>query len=56
MGTFNTKKTLYGAASLIPVMASRIQGEFQNEGYEVKSDALNSGAYDRDCRKKNKTL
>lgn len=46
MGTFNTKKTLYGAASLIPVMASRIQGEFQNEGYEVKSDALNSGAYD----------
>ena len=46
MGTFNTKKTLYGAVSLIPVMASRIQGEFQNEGYEVKSDALNSGAYD----------
>lgn len=46
MGTFNTKKTLFGAASLIPVMASRIQGEFQNEGYEVKSDALNSGAYD----------
>ena len=46
MGTFNTKKTLYGAASLIPVMASRIQEEFQNEGYEVKSDALNSGAYD----------
>ena len=46
MGTFNTKKTLYGAATLIPVMASRIQGEFQNEGYEVKSDALNSGAYD----------
>lgn len=46
MGTFNTKKTLYGAAALIPVMASHIQGEFQNEGYEVKSDALNSGAYD----------
>ena len=46
MGTFNTKKTLYGVVSLIPVMASRIQGEFQNEGYEVKSDALNSGAYD----------
>ena len=46
MGTFNTKKTLYGAVSLIPVMASRIQGEFQDEGYEVKSDALNSGAYD----------
>lgn len=46
MGTFNTKKTLYGAASLIPVMALRIQEEFQNEGYEVKSDALNSGAYD----------
>lgn len=46
MGTFNTKKTLYGAAALIPVMALRIQGEFQNEGYEVKSDALNSGAYD----------
>lgn len=46
MGTFNTKKTLYGAASLIPVMASRIQEEFLNEGYEVKSDALNSGAYD----------
>lgn len=46
MGTFNTKKTLYGAASLIPVMASHIQGEFQDDGYEVKSDSLNSGAYD----------
>lgn len=46
MGTFNTKKTLYGAAALIPVMASHIQEEFQKEGYEVKSDALNSGAYD----------
>ena len=46
MGTFNTKKTLYGASSLIPVMASRIQGEFQDDGYEVKSDSLNSGAYD----------
>ena len=46
MGTFNTKKTLYGAATLIPVMASRIQGEFQDDGYEVKSDSLNSGAYD----------
>lgn len=46
MGTFNTKKTLYGASDLIPVMASRIKGEFQDEGYEVKSDSLNSGAYD----------
>ena len=46
MGTFNTKKTLYGVASLIPTMASRIQDEFKNEGYEVKSDSLNSGTYD----------
>ena len=46
MGTFNTKKTLYGASDLIPVMATRIQKEFQNDGYEVKLDSLNSGAYD----------
>ena len=46
MGTFNTKKTLYGSASLIPSIAGRIQEEFQNDGYEVAMDALSSGGYD----------
>ena len=46
MATFNTKKILYGSTSLIPVMATRIQEEFQNEGYEVTMEALSSGGYD----------
>lgn len=46
MGTFNTKKTLYGSASLIPSIAGRIQEEFHNDGYEVAMDALSSGGYD----------
>lgn len=46
MATFNTKKTLYGSASLIPVIADRIREEFQNGGYEVAMDALSSGGYD----------
>lgn len=46
MGTFSTKKTLYGSVSLIPTIATRIQDEFQNEGYTVAMDALSSGGYD----------
>lgn len=46
MGTFNTKRLLYGSTSLIPTIASRIQMEFQSEGYEVTMDALSSGGYD----------
>lgn len=46
MATFSTKKILYGSTSLIPTIATRIQEEFQHEGYEVKMDALSSGGYD----------
>lgn len=46
MGTFNTRKTLYGSASLIPSIANRIEEEFQNDGYEVTMDALSGGGYD----------
>ena len=46
MGTFNTQKMLYGASSLIPEIASRIQLDFQAEGYEVAVTSMSSGAYD----------
>ena len=46
MGTFSTKKILYGSTSLIPTIANRIQEEFQRDGYEVAMDALSSGGYD----------
>ncbi len=46
MATFNTKKTLYGSASLIPAIAGRIHEEFQNDSYEVATVALSSGGYD----------
>ena len=46
MGTFSTKKILYGSTALIPTIANRIQEEFQNDGYEVAMDALSSGGYD----------
>lgn len=46
MATFSTKKILYGSTSLIPTIANRIQEEFQNDGYEVATDALSSGGYD----------
>lgn len=46
MATFSTKKILYSSASLIPEIATRIQEEFQKDGYEVAMDALSSGGYD----------
>ena len=46
MGTFSTKKILYGSTSLIPTIANRIQEEFQRDGYEVAMDALSSSGYD----------
>ena len=53
MATFSTKKILYGSASLIPVIANRIQEEFQNDGYEVAMDALSCGGYDISITKGN---
>lgn len=53
MATFNTKQTLYGSTSLIPAIASRIQEEFQKEGFEVAMDALSSGGYDISITKGN---
>lgn len=46
MGTFNTQKMLYGASSLLPEIVSRIQQDFQTEGYEVAVTSMSSGAYD----------
>lgn len=46
MGTFNTQKMLYGASALLPEIASRIQLDFQAEGYEVAVTSMSSGAYD----------
>ena len=46
MGTFSTKKILYGSTSLIPTIANRIQEEFQRDGYEVAMNDLSSGGYD----------
>ena len=46
MGTFNTKKDIIRGSFPHPRYGIAHPGEFQNEGYEVKSDALNSGAYD----------
>lgn len=46
MATFSTKKILYGSPALIPTIATRIQEQFQNDGYDVAMDALSSGGYD----------
>ena len=46
MATFNTKKILYGSATLIPIIARSIQADFQNNGFEVSIDSLSSGGYD----------
>lgn len=46
MGTFSTKKILYGSHSLIPQIAERIQDEFQSKGYTVKTDSLSGRGYD----------
>ena len=36
MGAFTTKKTLYGNASQIPVVAEQIRQSFAADGYEVR--------------------
>lgn len=46
MGTFKTKKMIYGASALIPEMAARIQQNFEMEGYVVSGNGMSSGAYD----------
>lgn len=46
MGTFSTKKTLYGPHALIPQIAEHIQDAFQNEGYTVKVEQLSGRGYD----------
>ena len=38
MGAFTTKKTLYGNASQIPVVAEQIRQAFAADGYEVRID------------------
>ena len=38
MGAFTTKKTLYGNASQIPVVAEQIRQAFAANGYEVRID------------------
>jgi hypothetical protein len=38
MGAFTTKKTLYGNASQIPVIAEQIRQAFAADGYEVRID------------------
>ena len=45
MATFNTKKILYGPASLIPMIANAIRNEFLNEEYEVSMENLDNGGY-----------
>ena len=51
MATFDTKKTFYASASLIPLIAQRITEEFETDGYEVNAIALGSGGYDISIRK-----
>ncbi len=46
MGTFNTKKLIYGDPSLIPAIASRIEETFVADGYTVQSQILMSGSAD----------
>lgn len=53
MGTFCTKKILYGSTALIPAIANSIREKFQNDGYEVAMDALSSGGYDISITKGN---
>ena len=38
MGAFTTKKTLYGNASQIPIVAEQIRQAFAADGYEVRID------------------
>lgn len=46
MGTFNTKKLIYGDPSLIPAIAQRIETSFTAEGYTVQNQSLISGSTD----------
>lgn len=46
MGTFNTKKLIYGAPSLIPAIAERIETTLTAEGYTVQKESLISGSTD----------
>lgn len=46
MSAFNKKEILLGSPSLIPMIATRIQEQFQSDGYEVAMDALSSGGCD----------
>ena len=43
MGAFTTKKTLYGNASQIPVVAEQIRQAFAADGYEVRIDNTAKG-------------
>lgn len=46
MGTFNTKKLIYGDPSLIPAIAERIETTLTAEGYSVQNQSLISGSND----------
>lgn len=43
MGTFTTRKILYGDVSQIPAIAERIRLDFASEGYEVRIGHLDKG-------------
>lgn len=46
MGTFESNKVFYGTSALIPEIATKIQQEFQTDGYEVTAIPMNDGGYD----------
>lgn len=46
MGTFNTRTTLEGKPSLIPLIADRICEYFSSDGYEINREDLISGSVD----------
>lgn len=43
MGTFTTRKILYGDVSQIPAIAEQIRFDFASEGYEVRIGHLDKG-------------
>jgi len=53
MGTFNTKKQLYGNSSLIPSIASKIESSFVSDGFDVVVQNLYNGGADISISKGN---
>lgn len=46
MGTFNTKKIIFGSPSMIPAIADEIVKDFQKDGFEVTKQMLSNGGCD----------